>query len=141
MSTETNCPVARLANETKRLWAAYNVADRSSVDENRRRNERTKELLMERIDTNTLLASNLKATSLTGALFQIELIEYFRSVISDDRDEDRDDSEAFDAIERLSYSAAAFLVSIGASREESCAEIYMPRRLDPHAVIDRVLAA
>ncbi len=134
LSNIENCPVAALASESRALFVAHETAELLSDD-------RVRELLWDRIEANALQASNLKAASQTGALYQIGLIAYFHSRVSDDlcRDEGRD-NKASAAIERMAYSVAAFLESGGADLEQACADRYMPEDCNPHSIIDRLLA-
>jgi hypothetical protein len=163
-----SCPVAALADEAQRLIDAYNAVD---VAEGAAQSEAPKDLEkkihLENINNATHdylagvldRASFLRATSAKGALFQIGIASSFvgtlDSLVSEARrlgdrrppqaymlvrEEEKADSLQ-KAIDRMLYSIACYIESVGDARlEDACGDYFMSRAVNPHSYVDEAFA-
>ena len=138
------CRVGQLAQDAALIIDAYARADRKKAAEGSEQNDVILEMQMrvlnEKLDGIENAASFFPATSATGALFQLSLINHavdlLESWVPEDSEHAGESDDARRAIVRMCYSIRDFVVSrTGANPEDGCGDYYMSERYNPHRLI------
>lgn len=151
---ETPCPVAELARDAQ---ANINADERAEAAEGELRDdeadpyrkddlEMQREALWDSRENIQERASHLLAKSGAGAMFQLHLISSWANSLysrtPDDCEQARESKELLKSIQRMLYSVQAYIEKVsGKNPDDACGEHYMPRRYNPHRLINEALAA
>jgi len=150
-ATPAQCPVAALADEARRLIDAYAAADEAALEarEDQRKHdhfERVRSTVHKFIYGVVDRATFVQATSAKGALFQLcvlnDLVDDLQALadpaLGERRAGDAEKSREMEhKVNRVLYSVAGYIESVGGARlEDACSDYWMERRYSPFASVD-----
>jgi hypothetical protein len=154
-TTETNCPVAALADEAYKLIAAKDAADEASIDsatsEEKLEAQRTLDAADRFLRGVIERATFLQPESAKGVLFQLcvvsDLVDDLEGCVTEkgfiegrlatmSTPQDKEAAKLAKKIGRVLDSIAGYIeATTGARREDACGDYYIARHLSDHAAL------